>query len=432
MLPVMDTGNRMSQASRRDYLQRIYPRYEKASRPERQRILDEFCANCSYHRKHAIRLLNHPLPAAKAAPRRRSRGRTYGSPTISVLKAVWEGADYPWSVRLKALLPEWMPWIRRRFRLTPEIERQLRRISARTIDYRLGGEKRKWRRRLYGRTKPGTLLKHHIPLKTDHWDVQVPGFTEIDLVSHAGNSASGDFCYSLNLTDIHTGWTETQAVLGKSQEAVRTALATIRQALPFRLRGIDSDNGSEFINDHLYRYCQAGDIQFTRGRPYKKDDNAHIEQKNWTHVRRLLGYVRYDTAEAREAINDLYRHELRLFQNLFLPSVKLAKKERVGSRLRRHYQAPQTPLQRLAAGGAADAVKVAELQRLRQSRDPFQLSAAVEAKRTRIFALSREVLALTAASPTCQRWPDQPPAGRRIGGGRVRAGEKTAGDALWK
>ena len=431
----MDTGNRMSQASRRDYLQRIYPRYQKASRPERQRILDEFCANCSYHRKHAIRLLNRPLPAAKTSPRRRVHGRTYGSQAISVLKAVWAAADYPWSVRLKALLPEWMPWIRRRFRLTPEIERQRLRISARSIDYRLGGEKRKWRRRLYGRTKPGTLLKHHIPLKTDHWDVQAPGFTEIDLVSHSGNSASGDFCYSLNLTDMPTGWTETQAVLGKSQEAVRAALETIRPALPFSLRGIDSDNGSEFINDHLYRYCQAGDIQFTRGRPYKKDDNAHIEQKNWTHVRRLLGSVCYDSQEARDAINDRYRHELRRFQNLFLPSVKLAKKERVGSRLRRRYAAPLTPLQRLAAGGVADPVQVAELQCLRQSLDPFQLSAAVEAKRTRIFALSRET-ALPMA-PRSQESvplgavPDTPavarPAPRRPDSGRSSSGRRKNG-----
>src|SRR5206468_11427335 len=175
------------------------------------------------------------------------------------------------------------------------------------------------------------------------------GFTEIDLVSHTGNSAAGDVCNSLKLTDIHTGWTETQAVLGKSQEAVRGALETIRQALPFALRGIDSDNGSEFINQHLYRYCQAQAMQFTRGRPYKKDDNAHIEQKNWTHVRRLLGYVRYDTPEAREAINDLYRNELRRFQNLFLPSVKLVRKERVGSKTRRRYDRPQTPFERVLA-----------------------------------------------------------------------------------
>ena len=395
----MDTGNRMSRASRRDYLQRIHPRYQQASRPERQRILDEFCANCSYHRKHAIRLLNRPVPVARVAPRRRVRGRTYGSPAISVLKAVWAAADYPWSVRLKALLPEWMPWIRRRFRINVEIEQQLLRISARSIDYRLKGEKRQQRRRLYGRTKPGSLLKPHIPLTADHWDVQVPGFTEIDLVSHSGDSASGDFCHSLNLTDIHTGWTETQAVLGKSQEAVRAALEAIRQTLPFALRGIDSDNGSEFINDHLYRYCQVEGIQFTRGRPYKKDDNAHIEQKNWTHVRRLLGYVRYDSPEAREAINDLCRQELRLFQNLFLPSVKLAKKERVGSRLRRRYQAPQTPLRRLEACGKADAVRLAELQRQLRRLDPFELSARIEAKRKRIFALSRETRAPAPPGP---------------------------------
>src|SRR5207245_10758391 len=157
--------------------------------------------------------------------------------------------------------------------------------------------------------------------------------------------------------DIQTTWVETRAVLGKSEIRVQEALDEIRRALPFRLQGIDSDNGSEFINDHLYRYCQAHGIQFTRGRPYKKDDNAHIEQKNWTHVRRLLGYVRYDTEEAREAINDLYRHELGRLQNLFLPSVKLANKERVGSRLRRRYEAPQTPLQRLEASGAADAAQ---------------------------------------------------------------------------
>jgi len=393
----------MSRASRRDYWQRIDPRYRKASRAEKHRILDEFCANGSYHRKHAIRLLNRSLAPVPAVRRRRVRGQTYGPMMISVLKAVWEAADYPWSVRLKALLPDCMPWIRRCFRLSAETERQLLAISPRSIDYRLRGEKRKRRRRLYGRTKPGTLLKHHIPLKTDHWDVQAPGYTEIDLVSHSGDSASGEFCYSLNVTDIHTGWTETQAVLGKSQEAVRAALETIRQALPFALRGIDSDNGSEFINDHLYRYCQAGAIQFTRGRPYKKDDNAHIEQKNWTHVRRLLGYVCYDSPESREAINDLYRNELRRFQNLFLPPVKLARKERIGSRLRRRYEAAQTPLQRLAASRQADAARVTELQRLRERLDPFDLSATMEAKLEGIFALSREAPAAAPRTPPVAR-----------------------------
>src|SRR5579875_3391087 len=212
----MKTGYVMSIASRRDYLQKIYPRYREASREEKRGIVDEFCANCGYNRKYAIRLLNGAPPGGRpTGKRRRQRGMTYGPQWISILKGVWETADYPWS----ALLPEWMPWIGRQYRLSAGAERQLLQISARSIDRRRGGVKRKLRRRLYGRTKPGTLLKHHIPLKTDHWDVKRPGFTEIDLVSHSGNSASGDFCYSLNVTDIHRGWTETRAVLGRVRRA---------------------------------------------------------------------------------------------------------------------------------------------------------------------------------------------------------------------
>jgi hypothetical protein len=401
----MDKGYAMSCASRKEYWQQIYPRYQQASWAERQRILDEFCANCGYNRKYAIRILNGPAPMAKPGRKRRRRVLTYGPQLLAVVKAVWEAADYPWSARLKALLPEWMPWIRTRFRLSREREQALLQISARTLDQRLRPYKRKLRRQLYGRTKPGSLLKHHIPVKTDQWDVQVPGFAEIDLVAHAGNSAAGDFCYSLNLTDIHTGWTETRAVLGKSQEAVAKALEEIRQALPFPLRGIDSDNGSEFINAHLYRYCRVRAIQFTRGRPYKKDDNAHIEQKNWTHVRRLLGYVRYDSAAAREAMNELYRKELRLFQNLFLPSVKLEKKERIGSRLRRHYQAPRTPWQRVLDSSAVDRERLAELRGQRQRLDPFQLSSAIQTKLEGIFRLSHEGSVPRRLTPTAQANP---------------------------
>jgi len=428
----------MSRSSKRDYLKKIHPRYQKADAREKRRILDEFCANCGYHRKHAIRLLNGPPPGEVRPRKRRPRRATYGSQLLSILKAVWEAADYPWSARLKALLPEWMPWIRRRFRLSPELEAQLLAISARTIDYRLHPHKGKLRRRLYGRTKPGTLLKHHIPLKTDHWDVQVPGFTEIDLVSHSGNSAAGDFCYSLNVTDIYSGWTETRAVLGRGQEAVRQALEEIRQALPFPLRGIDSDNGSEFINHHLLRYCRSLDIQFTRGRPYKKDDNAHIEQKNWTHVRRILGYVRYDSPAAQKAINELYGNELRLFQNLFLPSVKLARKERVGSRLRRCYEAPQTPWQRVRTSAQADPQQWAELAEQRARLDPFQLSRRIQAKLGGIFRLSADKAAPAAARPKAAPAQPHPRPVRRerehsrtrtLGSGRR---EQKAAARLWK
>ena len=302
-----------------------------------------------------------------------------------MLRTVWEAAGYPWSLRLKALLPRWMPWIRKRFRLRAEIEKQLLEISPRQIDRRLKAAKTQMRRRIYGRTKPGYLLKHHIPVKTDRWDVQSPGFTEVDLVSHSGNSASGEFAHTLNVTDIHTTWTESRAVLGRGEEAVQRALNEIAEGLPFRLLGVDSDNGSEFINWHLKRWCEQKEIQLTRGRPYKKDDNAHIEQKNWTHVRKLLGWERYDTHEAVAAIHELYRHELRLWLNLFLPSVQLLKKVRVGSKVRRVYDGPRTPFERVRACPQADRVQVARLEEHRKSLDPFQLARAIERKLERIY-----------------------------------------------
>jgi len=320
----------VSHTAKWEYLRLMHQRYRPASRHQRTALLTEFCRVTGYHRKYALRLLHGPPPGRTRPPRRR-RAPTYGPRVIQVLAALWAAAGYPWSVRLKALLPLWLPWARTRFRLTPGLERQLRALSPRQMDRRLQGRKRRRPGRRYGRTKPGTLLKHHIPVKTDRWDVSGPGYTEIDLVAHGGDRGDGEFAHSLNLTDIHTTWVETRAVLGRGQTGVRDALDEMRQALPFALRGIDSDNGSEFINRHLYGYCQGQGIQFTRGRPYKKDDNAHIEQQNWTHVRKLMGYVRYDSGAAVEAMNALYRAELRRFQNRFLPSVKLVKKVRVGS-----------------------------------------------------------------------------------------------------
>jgi len=378
----------MSHRSRWEYFRAIYARYREGDRKLKQVILNEFCANTGYHRKYAIRLLNGPPPSRVRQGRRRPRSPSYGSAAVSVLEAVWEAAGYPWSVRLKALLPLWMPWVRKRFRVSAAVERQLQSISARQIDRRLRERKQRLKRRMYGRTKPGALLKHQIAIKTDSWDVKVPGFTEVDLVSHSGNAASGEFAHSLNVTDIHTTWTETRAVLGKGETAVRDALEEIAIALPFRLLAIDSDNGSEFINWHLGRWCARRDIQFTRGRPYKKDDNAHIEQKNWTHVRKLLGWDRYDTPQAVERMNDLYSRELRLWMNLFLPSVKLRKKVRVGSKLRRLYGPAQTPLDRVLASPGVDPERAAELQALRQRLDPFELARLIDRKLERIYALA--------------------------------------------
>jgi transposase InsO family protein len=306
---------------------------------------------------------------------------------IAILSALWVATGYLCAVRLKAAIPLWLPWIREHFRISAETESGLLRMSARQMDRRLQSRKRKTRRAIYGRTKPGTLLKHQIPIKTDHWDVSNPGYSEIDLVSHSGHSAAGEFAYSLNLTDIFTAWVETRAVLGKSERVVVSALEQMRQSLPYTLRGIDSDNGSEFINEHLLGYCRSNGIQFTRGRPYKKDDNAHIEQKNWTHVRKLFGWRRYDTSEIVRLMNDLYENDLRCFMNMFMPSMKLKKKIRVGSRIRKIYDAPKTPLDRLLESGAADPDRMAALVKLRNTLNPFELSRSIETKIERIQKL---------------------------------------------
>jgi hypothetical protein len=277
----------------------------------------------------------------------------------------------------------------------------------------LRAKKNQCKRRSYGRTKPGTLLKHHIPVKTDSWDVTTPGFAEIDLVSHSGNSGEGEFAYTLNLTDIHTGWTESRALLGKGEVGVQQALEEIQGGLPFRLLGLDSDNGSEFINWHLQRWCKRSQLQLTRGRPYQKNDNAHIEQKNWTHVRKLLGWERYDSRAAVEAINDLYRHELRRGLNRYLPSVKLVKKVRVGSKVRRVYDAAQTPFERVLASSSAPPAQVAARQKLRSSLDPFQLAQVIERKLEGIYERANRRL-----SPPAAQVPPSP----RPGGGKDARG----------
>jgi hypothetical protein len=317
---------------------------------------------------------------------------------VSVLKAIWKAAGHPWSVRLKALIPLWLPWVRKHFRLSAQVEQQLLTISARQIDRRLRAYRVADKKRISGGTRPGRLLKHHIPLRVDRWDARLPGFTEVDLVAHSGNSGEGEFAYTLNATDVYSGWTESRAILGRGQTGVVQALEEIAQALPFPLLGIDTDNGSEFLNWHVGRWCARRQVQFTRGRPYKKDDNAHIEQKNWTHVRKLRGWERYDTAEAVEAMNDLYRNELRLWMNVFQPSVKLLRKVRVGARLRRVYEAARTPLARVKDSGEGQAEALAGLQAQQASLDPFQLDRRIEEKLGAIYELAHRRLSPSRTS----------------------------------
>ena len=262
----------------------------------------------------------------------------------------------------------------------PEVEEALLKISPRQMDRLLAGKKRAKKKRFYGHTKPGTLLKTQIPIRTDHWDVSEPGYLEIDLVVHCGPGASGEYVCSLNMTDIHTGWASTRAIQGKGERAVVAALEEMRQELPFKILAIDSDNGSEFINHHLVRWCKQHQIAFTRSRPYKKDDNAHIEQKNWTHVRKIFGWERYDTPEQCDRMNALYRDELNSMQNFFQPCVKLKEKTRIGSKLRRRYDAPQTPMDRLVAhyGVKPSPLTIQKLLALRANTAPFSLSSRID------------------------------------------------------
>ncbi len=398
----------MSPLAKWEYMNTVHERYRKAKgRKEKGRILDEFCKTYACHRKHALRLLNGAPPPSKRPPRPK-RGSPYSRGRLPmIIQAIWEGSDYLCGQRLKPAFLEWLPDIRRELRTTPQEERLLLNIGAATIDRMLKSKKVRLKRRLYGTTKPGTLLKHHIPIKTDCWDVDRPGFTEVDLVSHSGSCAEGDFGHTLDMTDIMTGWVERRCVLGKGEIGVQQAIDDIRRQLPFDLLAIDSDNGSEFINNHLYRYCQGdptqdrASMQFTRGRPYKKDDNAHVEQKNWTHVRKLLGYGRYDSRQAIDAINDLYRHELRWFQNFFQPSMRLVEKVRVGARLKRKYDTAKTPLRRLIESRQHDPVKLKDLQELRGRLNPFKLSRIIDRKLKAICALASRA---PAPSSRSRKW----------------------------
>lgn len=373
-----------------DYLKSIKERYRQATRAIKKQILDEFCEVCSFNRKYAIWLLNQSLKNTgfRSNKTRKPPNEKYNASLIKVLEHIWDASGYLWSSRLKALLPVWMPWIKAKFNLTQAQQQQLLAMSAATMDRRLKTKKLGIKKKIYGTTKPGTLLKQMIPVKTDCWDITHPGFLEIDLVSHSGASAEGEFLYTLDTTDIHTAWNERRAVYGRGQTNVLAALKDIAEALPFKLKGIDSDNDSAFINNHLKAFCDKDQIQFTRSRAYKKNDNAHIEQKNWTHVRKLFGYVRYDSEEALTAMNSLYINELRWFQNFFQPSVKLKHKLRLGSKLKRVYDKPQTPFQRVCACKNINKVKVYLLNKQFQSLNPFELSQAIDDKIQNMYHLA--------------------------------------------
>ena len=378
----------MSPRSKNEYLEAIVKRYKTASKAQKHRILDEFCSATQYHRKHAIRLLRGFKRFTKPQPKRRGPKPVYDSPEIlKALRTIWLAANQPCATRLKALLPLWLPSYGPTFgELSPQVRRSLQTISTATLDRLLKPVRIQYKKRGRATTKPGTLLRKQIPLKTNQWDETRPGFLEADTVAHCGDTVAGLFAFTVDCVDIATGWTEQRAVWGKGETGVLEQIRDIEQSLPFPLLGFDSDNGSEFLNHHLLKHFtdRKKPIQFTRSRAYHKNDNAHIEQKNWTHVRQWVGYDRLDNPQVVPLLNDLYTQEWRWLHNFFLPSVKLLAKERIASQTIRRYDLPKTPCQRVLESPGVSPETKKQLAAQVKSLNPFRLRTAIELKLKKI------------------------------------------------
>ena len=377
----------MTKQGKRELLQSVRPRYLKANKPGKARILDEFTAATGYHRKYAIRLLRHgPKPKGLAL---RGRPKVYRGEVVTALEHIWEICGRICSKRLHPFLPEIVAVLERQGELilAPQIKDQLLQMSRATIDRCLKPARFPQRHGL-ATTKPGSLLRSAIPVRTfAEWDDARPGFVEVDLVAHCGDTTQGQYLCTLTVTDITTGWTECLALPHKTQAAVSNAMLELRQRLPFPLLGIDSDNGSEFINDTLHRYCLGEQITFTRCRPYHKNDQAHVEQKNWSVVRKLVGYDRFETEEELQLLGELYS-VWRLYVNFFQPVLKLVEKHRDGSKVSKRYDQAATPYRRVLASAEVSLEDKAALISVYLTLNPVALRDRIDAITARLLKIS--------------------------------------------
>ena len=372
----------MSNSAKKEYLNEIRKRYFLATKEEKSQILDELCTVCKFNRKYAIRVLGK-----KQTVRNKKKGRPkiyHHQAILEFLKDLWVITNLACAERLKAAIPLWLPYyqLHKKNMLKEKEEKLLLEISPSTIKRLLRRLKSKYKKFGLSTTKPGSLIKKQVPIKVNQWDEAKPGFIEADTVAHCGSSVAGQFVYTLNIVDIATGWTEQRAVWGKGRAGVFNALQNIRKALPFKVLGFDCDNGGELLNYMLLEYFanKKNPVQYTRSREYRKNDNAHIEEKNWTHVRQFIGYQRFDKIQTVDMLNDLYETEWRLYLNFFIPAFKLIEKKRDGAKIIKKFSPPQTPYQRLLASDQIKSIKKKELTKIFKSLDPFVLQKRMKNK----------------------------------------------------
>jgi hypothetical protein len=384
----------MTTMSKKELISATKARYLKSGKKAKGKILDEFCATTGYARKYAIAILaaghDHKRVATMG---RKAREPKYGSDVILVVEKIWELLDFPCGVRLQPSLPEMYNALARHKEISfdEKIKIKLAEIGAKTIDRRLKKEReRRHLRRNRGTTRHGSLLKSAIPIRITDWDTGTLGFTEIDTVAHNGGDPSGECAFTLDVTEIYSGWTEQYAVLGKGETGVLKGLKNIRQSLPFSLKGLDGDNGGEIINYHMLRYCTQEKLVYTRSRPDRKNDNAYIEQKNDSHVRRIVGYGRYDSQRQVKQLNALYRNEYRLFTNLFRPVMKIKSKAKINNSIcRKTYDQARSPYQRLLRSRQMKPADKDKLTRLYLSLNPVYLKQAIDRQAAQIRATAK-------------------------------------------
>ena len=385
--------------------------YKKAGKKKKGELLGWLIQLTSYSRSYAARILrqrarpkvlgrlkagnvNITLVEDERRKRKkeaREKPRKYGNEVFVALRKIWVICGYICGKRLAPYLSEIVPVLERwgELKVDEEVRGKLLEISPATIDRLLAPVKKQYQLKARTNTKPGTLLKHQIPIRTfSEWNERQPGFVEVDLVSHEGGEPRGDFIQTLDLTDVYTGWTETRAVKNKAQVWVFEALMEIKERVPFEILGIDSDNGSEFINAHLWRFCQQNKITFTRSRPHRKNDNCFVEQKNYSVVRRAVGYWRYDTKEELWVLNELYDH-LRLYTNFFQPVMKLTEKTRMGSKMKKKYDQARTPFRRVLEASSISQEAKENLEQEYAKLNPVELKREIVRMQERLSKLAR-------------------------------------------